>query len=103
LFVPLLSVLAIRRDLPRLEIHSDKLVIKGFFDDVTVLRKDVAVFAVRHPDRDELVAYSDPIPLKRSPNLTPRSCDTVMPMGLTLSVPELQEVLMRWLAGKHSP
>jgi hypothetical protein len=91
-------ILYAKRDLPRLEIYPDRLVVKELGSEVTVLRRDVAVFAVLEiKGGDALVAFADPPPFRVSPALL-RSSDTVLPTRLALSLPELQDLLMKWLA-----
>jgi hypothetical protein len=96
---------AARRGLPSIEVHPEKVVLKqAIIDDITLFRNDVAVFAIlllKHGPT--LVAFGEPPPL--SPGalaLGPRRQDTVFPRGLELTIPELEQLMTRWLAGKLS-
>ena len=97
------TALASRRDLPRLEIYPDELVLKQLFlNDVTVRRSTIALFAVHRMKRGEaLVAFTDPPPFKLLAPV-PRASDTVLPSNLEVSLPELHQLLTRWLAAGSS-
>jgi hypothetical protein len=96
LFALLISALANRRGVPRLEIFPDRLVLKQLgVNDVVVMRKDVSVFAVvllKHGEA--VVAFSDPPPLKHSAR---RATDVVLPPNLAVPTTELQGILSNWL------
>jgi hypothetical protein len=100
LFGLFVSVLATRRDVPRLEIFPDRLVIKRLpLDDAVVSREVIAVFAIVPMKHGEaLVAFAEPPPLNALSS-APRASDTILPSGLEVPLAELQVALSSWLTG----